>query len=213
MSITSEGVRFGVLTYGNTPKEQIKLDEYSTTPDVKRAISQIVQQRGADNTAAALHYLRQQVFAGPRHRKGVQKIAVVVTDGPSDSPSATAHQAQLVHQNDIRVFAIGVGKDAYLKELETIATQPSEEHVFTVDGYDALRSITSLLVSKTCKKVDKEALNRGEEIVWDGKKTTIESTTTTTTLPTTTTPTTTTPTTTTTTPTTTTTTTPPPSGK
>lgn len=184
MSISSERVRFGVLTYGNAPKEQIQLDQYSTTSDLTKAISQIVHQRGGTNTAAALRHLRQQMFTGTRQRDGVQKIAVLVTDGPSDSPKATAQQAELVHKDDIRVFAIGVGKDVYMDELETIATQPSEDNVFTVDGYDTLGSLTAQLASKTCKMVaalerkedviregGRKTTDRGDDIAWEGART------------------------------------------
>jgi len=40
-------------------------------------------------------------------REGVPRVAIILTDGMSQTPLATADQARLVHQQGITVFVIG----------------------------------------------------------------------------------------------------------
>ena len=46
------------------------------------------------------------------------------------------------------MFAIGVGKEVSVEELNRIAT--SEEYVFTVDNYSALERLKVLIAWKAC---------------------------------------------------------------
>ena len=49
------------------------------------------------------------------------------------------------------MFGIGIGKDINIKELESVASAPENEHVFTVSSFTTLATIVSVLSSKTCE--------------------------------------------------------------
>ena len=116
------------------------------------AIGRIEQTRGETNTAAALRDIRRHFFSA-RHspRDSIVRIAIIVTDGRSDHPLATSHEATLLRDSGVHVFAVGVGQDIDMGELHAIASKPAKDYVNTVDNYDALNSIKELLAIKACQ--------------------------------------------------------------
>lgn len=148
--VSESGTHVGVLTFGDHPAPQFALDRYSTVTEVQRAVKRIAQQKGGTNTADAFRYVRQTSFTGRRHRVGAIKIAVVITDGQSDNPVLTTQEATKVKEDGVTVFAIGVGAGADKTELYSIASYPSDQHVFMVENYAALGSIKQRLMSRAC---------------------------------------------------------------
>ena len=148
--VSLEGTRVGVLTFGNKPSKQFDLGRYENEADLKAAIGEIKQSRGTTNTADALHRVRTHFF-GHNVRDGVMKIVIVITDGRSDDPDATAHQAALARQAGMHIFAIGVGRNVDHDELEAIASRPTGSSIFTVDTFRALHQIKTLLAKRTCE--------------------------------------------------------------
>lgn len=51
----------------------------------------------------------------------------------------------------ITMFAIGIGNHVNRRELAGIASRPSEEFTFQVEGYSALDAIKKSLAIKTCR--------------------------------------------------------------
>lgn len=149
--ISPDVTQIGVLTFGDFPEKAFHLDKYDNERDVTTAIGQIQQSRGDTNTADALHALRRHFFSEEHARQSVVKIAVVITDGLSKDPEATAQQAQLAREAGIHIFAIGVGQAVDMQELLNIASTPQREYTFAVNDYTALKSIKKLLAMKTCE--------------------------------------------------------------
>ncbi|KAK2876898.1 hypothetical protein Q8A67_020994 [Cirrhinus molitorella] len=114
------------------------------------AVTNIAQQRGWTNTAAAIRQLVTDLFVSKGGaRPSASKILVVITDGEStdkltDSLTDAVQQAQA---KNITRYAIGVGNafnvDEATKELEIIAS--TNKHVFKVTDFDALNSIREQL--------------------------------------------------------------------
>ena len=77
------------------------------------------------------------------------KIAIVLTDGASNSFTDTVQQAALLKQAGVTVFAIGVG-NANQRELDEIASEPISEHKFVVNDFNALTHINGSLKEATC---------------------------------------------------------------
>ncbi|ELT96727.1 hypothetical protein CAPTEDRAFT_109203 [Capitella teleta] len=149
-TVGPQGVRVGVATFGNQPKQEFNLNTFNNVGDIQTAISHITQARGSTNTASALHSIRREFFE-EQGRTGVVKVAIVITDGQSNEAQATKRQAQLLRDAGVHVFAIGVGRNVAEEELEAIASQPSSSHVFMVDSFQALESISIVLAARTCE--------------------------------------------------------------
>ena len=86
---------------------------------------------------------------GARHN--VSRVVVVITDGASRKAKATLEAARALRDHGATIFAIGVGRQVRVDQLSDMASRPSEEFVFEVTNFQALASIKSELVIKTCQ--------------------------------------------------------------
>ena len=68
--------------------------------------------KGGTNTSYGLKFVRENSFQ-PQHgaRTNASKILIVITDGQSADSVSTKHEAQLLHNQGIKVYAVGVGSD------------------------------------------------------------------------------------------------------
>ena len=126
MFSTSVFVQFGLTTYSN---------RLSLTS----AVNNIQYIGDGTNTADALLLLASRGFIGARPLdQGVPRVAIVVTDGRSNDPSATASAANELRQDSsITTYAVGIG-DADLTELNTIAsTRNGVKLVRFISSFDA----------------------------------------------------------------------------
>lgn len=56
---------------------------------------------------------------------------IVITDGQSADPAATKHEAQLLHNQGVQVYAVGVGSD--VSKMFTVVSSIFVEYQFLVD--------------------------------------------------------------------------------
>ena len=90
-----------------------------------------------------------QARNGARHN--VSRIVVVITDGASRKSKATLAAASTLRDHGATIFAIGVGNQVNVAQLRDMASRPSAEFVYEVTNFQALDSIRSELVTKTCQ--------------------------------------------------------------
>ncbi|XP_067667687.1 collagen alpha-3(VI) chain-like [Haliotis asinina] len=152
--ISPTHTRVGLVTFADNVTSVFGLDTYKTKDELQKAISanNIVYTGGLyTNTADAIAHVREVGFARNVARKGVTKMAVVVTDGMSFDPLLTAKEAKLTKDSGIFMFAIGVGPSINPAEMKVIASHPEEQFVFHVTHFDALAGVTDILKEKTCR--------------------------------------------------------------
>ena len=127
------------------------MDSYHDKQALLQAISQIKFTGGGTATHLGLQYVRETSFS-PAYgaRNDVAKIAIILTDGTSNSFNNTIQQAALLKQAGVTVFAIGVG-NVYQQELEAIASQPISSHMFVIGNYTALTHIKGSLNDAACE--------------------------------------------------------------
>ncbi|TNN49342.1 Collagen alpha-1(VII) chain [Liparis tanakae] len=143
----TEGVRFGVTVFGDVPRMQIALTDYSSLEEVLRAIKDLPYEGGSRRMGKALRFLVDTVFSPVLSRDHAPKIAVLITNGRSDDEVAAA--AVAVADNGISLFAVGVtGADE--SELRSIVSEPHEEHVLMGPDYALLQSILPKLSRRVC---------------------------------------------------------------
>lgn len=120
---------------------------------MQKAVSRIRHTGGyGTHTAEALQFLRNVgfQFPGSQHRFNVTQIGIVVTDGQSDDPEQTRLEAELTREQGIHLFAVGVGTNRHLRELEAIASQPKVDYTILGDSHSGLDRIRKLLAIKAC---------------------------------------------------------------
>ena len=68
--------------------------------------------------------------------------------GQSDSFNDTTYQAELLQDQNVTVYSVGVGQYAAITELLAMASD--QRYVFTVDDYDTIDSVAGPLADITC---------------------------------------------------------------
>ena len=127
-TIGPQDVQIGLLSFSSSYRFRFYLNTYSTKAALLSAINNIPYSGGGTNTASALNAIRLNGFtssAGARpSSQGIPRVAIVVTDGYSNSFSQTVSAASALHAAGIIGFAIGIS-GANTNELNAIASQPS----------------------------------------------------------------------------------------
>lgn len=153
MDISPTGTKVGVITYSDRTHLEFHLNAHSDKTSLEQAISGIRYISGGTNTADALKYARETSFQNVNGaRSNAAKIAIVITDGKSTSSIATSAEAQRLRQQGVTVFSVGVGA-ANKQELDAMATDPDNSHVFVVNNFDALKQINGELAQKACEGI------------------------------------------------------------
>ncbi|CAL8362956.1 unnamed protein product [Arctogadus glacialis] len=150
--VGEERTRVAVVRYSDRPTLEFNLARHKSLEEVKRAAANIRYIGGNTMTGDAISYTTQNVFVerhGARPRaKGIQRVAILVTDGRSQDyvlePSKEAAAA------GIRVFAVGIG-EALKVELEEIAAEPKNAHVFHVTDFNAIDKLRGRLRRRLCE--------------------------------------------------------------
>lgn len=150
--VSPDKTRVAVVRYSDRPTIEFNLSRYRTLEDVKRAARNIRYLGGNTMTGEAISYTTSNIFIernGARPQaKGVQRVAILLTDGRSQDyvlePSQAAAKA------GIRMFAVGIG-EALKEELEEIAATPKNAHVFHVTDFNAIDKIRGRLRRRLCE--------------------------------------------------------------
>ena len=118
----------------------------------------IAYEGGGTNTGIALAYLHSTSFSkAAGHRPGVPKIGILITDGYSSNKPYTEREAKNARLDGIKLFAIGIGKKIDTTELQSVASEPKSQFVFTAKNFDLLKSIKTLVVTKACEEATRKS--------------------------------------------------------
>ncbi|CAM4571241.1 integrin alpha-D [Caretta caretta] len=150
----STDTQFALMQYSHRFREHFDFFQYRKRRDPDRLLRSVMQLTGATYTATAIRKVVQQLFTSWKGaRDEATKILIVITDGEkSGDPLSYSDVIPEAESAGIIRYAIGVG-DAFSstaahQELEEIASEPTDEHVFRVDNFDALQGIQNQLQEK-----------------------------------------------------------------
>uniref|UniRef100_A0A8P4KD98 Collagen type VI alpha 6 chain n=1 Tax=Dicentrarchus labrax TaxID=13489 RepID=A0A8P4KD98_DICLA len=159
LEVSPSKVRVGVVMYNDRPTAQVYLNSFNDKDELLKFIKILPYRGGGTNTGAALKFARESVFIkdkGSRKDKGVQQVAVVITDGKSQDEVSTA--AADLRRAGVTVYAVGV-KDANEAELKQMASYPNPKHTFIVDSFTKLKSLEQSLQKILCQNIIRQAFS------------------------------------------------------
>uniref|UniRef100_A0AAY5K1J6 Collagen, type XIV, alpha 1b n=1 Tax=Esox lucius TaxID=8010 RepID=A0AAY5K1J6_ESOLU len=144
-SIGPDGTQVAIVQFSDDPRTEFKLNSYNDKERLLEAINRISYKGGNTKTGLAIRHVKDSIFTvAGGIRRGIPKVLVVLTDGRSqDDVNKVSKEMQM---EGYIVFAIGFA-DADYGELVSIASKPSERHVFFVDDLDAFKKIEEKLVT------------------------------------------------------------------
>ena len=141
----------GVILFKEYANIEFNVQAYTNLSTIISAINQLPYSNGRTDTAEALTLLLSTAQNGTLGlRNDSSKVAIVLTDGYSNSRSSTLSAAAALHASNIfDVYAVGVG-GADLTELEAIASSP--EFVFFTNSFNdvGLQQLQMQIVQQLC---------------------------------------------------------------
>ncbi|XP_043089040.1 collagen alpha-1(XIV) chain isoform X1 [Puntigrus tetrazona] len=147
--IGPDGTQVAIAQFSDDARTEFKLSSYDNKENLLDAIQRISYKGGNTKTGRAMQHVKDSVFSVVGGaRRGVPKVLVVMTDGRSQDD--VLQVSQEIQTEGFIVFAIGFA-DADYGELVSIASKPSERHVFFVDDLDAFRKIEEKLITFVCE--------------------------------------------------------------
>ncbi|XP_056106602.1 collagen alpha-6(VI) chain [Rhinichthys klamathensis goyatoka] len=142
-------VRFGAITYSNSPQSEFTLKEYNSQADVLRVISNLKSSGGSRNTARALNYTLSyfDTTHGGRRAKNVPQALFLITDGKVNDLSGLETWPQSLANSEVNFFAIGT-EDADEVQLREIAGENGRVHY--ANTYQGLRGLQKIITQELC---------------------------------------------------------------
>lgn len=165
--IAPNKVRVGMVQFSDTPKTEFFLNTYEEKQEILDYIKNLPYKTGGTYTGDALKFLLKNHFveaAGSRANQMVPQIAFVITDGSSQDE--VEPHAQELRQKGVKVYAIGI-KDADEKFLKKLASQPYNNHVYSVSDFNALQEISLNVGRELCTTVEEaQGERQGKSSIW-----------------------------------------------
>uniref|UniRef100_A0A3Q2NTM2 Collagen type XIV alpha 1 chain n=1 Tax=Fundulus heteroclitus TaxID=8078 RepID=A0A3Q2NTM2_FUNHE len=142
-------LQVAIAQFSDDARTEFKLNSYSDKERLLEAINKISYKGGNTKTGRAIQHVKENIYTTEGGaRRGIPNVLVVLTDGRSqDDVNKVSKEMQMA---GYIVFAIGFA-DADYGELVSIASKPSDRHVFFVDDLDAFQRIEEKLVTFVCE--------------------------------------------------------------
>lgn len=158
----SENDRYALVSFANDASDPIDAPLGVSSSDMRQAINNIAIRTGDvqnTNIGAGILSARQELNS-PRHRDGVDKVLVLLTDGVPTLPTRQGEtgypttfaleSAELAKQDGINIYTIGLGRDVDIDLLRNIATTPADAYL--VPTTRELADIYSQISTKICRR-------------------------------------------------------------
>lgn len=149
LNIDGGNIRMALVVFSNKATVRFHLDTFTSHDDLIQNLSATPYAYGRTNTAAALRLLRTEIFKERNgDRPDIPNVAILVTDGESNiNNGSTIPEANLVRQQGIRLYAIGIGLTA-TAELDGIAGSVSNRYF--IDDFDELEAKLDVVFKTLC---------------------------------------------------------------
>ncbi|XP_026863978.2 integrin alpha-2 [Electrophorus electricus] len=152
LDIGPDKAQVSVMQYSGDLVFEFYLNKYKTRDGMLKVADTMEQKTGqVTNTFAAIDAARKSAFL-PEHggRPGATKVMVVVTDGESADAHLSANVMERCNKDNIIRFGIAILKESadikkFIEEIESIASNPKEKHVFNVSSEAGLVNIAGTL--------------------------------------------------------------------
>ncbi|XP_070239119.1 matrilin-2 isoform X3 [Bos mutus] len=155
LAISPKAARVGLLQYSTLVRTEFTLRNFSSAKDMKKAVAHMKYMGKGSMTGLALKHMFERSFTqveGARPLSArVPRVAIVFTDGRAqDDVSEWASKAQA---SGITMYAVGVGK-AIEEELQEIASEPTEKHLFYAEDFSTMGEISDKLKKGICEALE-----------------------------------------------------------
>ncbi|XP_039379147.1 collagen alpha-6(VI) chain-like isoform X2 [Mauremys reevesii] len=152
--VGEDKIQIGLIQYSDAPHTEFFLNTYHRKEYILEEIQKLHYKGGGTKTGQSLQFMLENHFkktAGSRREEGVPQIAVVITDGQAQDN--IQEPAKEIKDAGITLYAIGI-KGASLVELQEIASDPDDKHVYEVEDFTDLQDISRNMLEVLCTTVE-----------------------------------------------------------
>jgi uncharacterized protein YegL len=142
--------------YNDAATVTIPLNQYTSSSALVNAIASTSSSQGGRDIYAGLNAARTQVLSlefSNGARPNARQIIILITDGSTtDDTGLTVPEAKTDYQSGIIVFAIGVGSQVNVTQLQLISAPPQQvnSNYWTVSDFPSLQGLVLGLLTETC---------------------------------------------------------------
>ncbi|XP_067658619.1 von Willebrand factor A domain-containing protein 2-like [Haliotis asinina] len=151
-NVSHDASDIGLMTFNDKLTDIVHLHAFKDKASLLHAIDtglNKIHVKGDTFTHLALNQTLHW-FQGDR-RHGAVKVAIIFTDGGSDTKFETFSTAVDLHRNNVTVFVVGIGGEIDLYEQMILASDPDAEHMLNVGGYQNLIMYLDYLLAVRCR--------------------------------------------------------------
>lgn len=146
-TVSQDGTHVALIVYSSRVEQVFDFNTYYNLGDTLKAINEIKYPKGRTFTGSALDSARVDIFERTG-RPDTPNILVLMTDGQSEDP--VIEPAQKLRDAGVIIYAVGVGNNYVMAELNIIATDPDSEHVLTAD-FSNLDPVVKRIKDSACQ--------------------------------------------------------------
>ena len=145
--VGQEMVHVGVMQFSTIQMLEFRLNNFYDKGDMWKAIDNMQQLGGGTHTGQALTDISLYFDPASGGRPGMRQNLIVITDG--ESQDQVKGPAEVLRKKGVTIFSIGL-LDANTTQLLEISG--SDDFVFTVRNFDALKDLESELALQLCER-------------------------------------------------------------
>ena len=145
-AVSLEGTHVGVVLYSTTAEVVFGFKKHYDKAGVLAEIDNMRYPGAQRYTGKALDLARTELFE-KGSRPGIPNVLLVLTDGQSQD--SVTEPAQKLRDLGVTVFSVGIGTKYVIQELNEMATDPDNQHVFTAN-FDAMQTIAQKITGRVC---------------------------------------------------------------
>lgn len=161
LDVKNGRVRIGIVTYNDRPMARVYLNSFDDKDEILQFVKILPYRGGGRNTGAALNFTLKEIFNNQRgQRKGVQQVAVVITDGESEDN--VRDEAHALRRAGVTIYAVGV-QNANMDELKEMVSHPPNRHIFHKDDFTGLKVLKQSLQKTMCNNIIQESIIESTE--------------------------------------------------
>ena len=144
--------RIGVATFSETATLHAALNAFTNPAALSTHIAGIPYDAKDTRTSVGLGLIRANMMSAANGLRplsaGVSRVLIVVTDGVSSSGFEPADEAGLIQDENVNVFAMGVGNGINVSQLHNMAS--SADNVYEIKSFARVIDIVAAISSKAC---------------------------------------------------------------
>lgn len=137
----------GLMAYGDSVKTALDLKGLSDFKQLDDAVNIAPYIGGKAYTGNALLQMKTSLFAISGRQDVPRALILLSSGGSADDVVAPGEE---LRDSGVKVTAIGLGKQANVRELINVASEPKSEHVFTA-FLDTLPNAMDEIIQGVCR--------------------------------------------------------------